>query len=517
MIPSTTVSAIKMIKGYFTLFNQKIERKIRTKKAIRRFRRLSSNKIYISNGEFKHTNNKVIINLYLFNRQKHNYILALKKLYLKKIFNLKTPKVHNPVFYKNIKTNKFNTFITNKSKLKKNKSKFIEEKNKLNKIRDKYELKNFKYVLNLLKKIKAKSKNLIFGLQINEKKAVLNMRYIFKFRNSKFNKYELNKLKSIRLNNHKLRSMLYSLGKNKRQRKINMYKAILLKYINMSKFIDKEYRIKKNNIAKYSNFNKNFLRKIKLINKKGLLLLRLMNENKYLIIKTLKQSKNKKINIYISNYIINFYKNFIKKSLRKLQLYLYYKQLIYINKSKYNYTYLQYLSKHLYSLYNKNIEYNLINLKRFYLHSDILSESMTLKLANKRRSMFKYLNRLKQKVKIKRKNFFLDKKILNNNLDCKKNPMISNSLENNVIDRLKYKHTSGFRLEAKGRLTKRHKAARSVSKVKYKGNLLNIDCSYKGLSTILLKGNLRSNLQYTKLKSKSRIGSFGIKGWLSGN
>jgi hypothetical protein len=28
---------------------------------------------------------------------------------------------------------------------------------------------------------------------------------------------------------------------------------------------------------------------------------------------------------------------------------------------------------------------------------------------------------------------------------------------------------------------------------------------------------LKSNLQYTKLKSKSRIGSFGIKGWISGN
>jgi hypothetical protein len=33
---------------------------------------------------------------------------------------------------------------------------------------------------------------------------------------------------------------------------------------------------------------------------------------------------------------------------------------------------------------------------------------------------------------------------------------------------------------------------------------------------VLLKSNLKSNLQYTKLKSKSRIGSFGIKGWVSG-
>jgi hypothetical protein len=28
---------------------------------------------------------------------------------------------------------------------------------------------------------------------------------------------------------------------------------------------------------------------------------------------------------------------------------------------------------------------------------------------------------------------------------------------------------------------------------------------------------LSSNLQYTKLNSKTRIGSFGIKGWISSN
>jgi hypothetical protein len=71
---------------------------------------------------------------------------------------------------------------------------------------------------------------------------------------------------------------------------------------------------------------------------------------------------------------------------------------------------------------------------------------------------------------------------------------------------------TGFRLEARGRLTKRYTASRSLLKVKYKGNLLNIDSSLKGLSSVLLKGNLNSNLQHTKLASKSRIGSFGIKG-----
>ena len=105
-----------------------------------------------------------------------------------------------------------------------------------------------------------------------------------------------------------------------------------------------------------------------------------------------------------------------------------------------------------------------------------------------------------QKKKISLKQFFNNKKFL----------------ESYIINNLKYKHITGFRLEAKGRLNKRFTASRSLNKISYKGNLLNLDSSYKGLSTILLKGNLNSNIQYTKLNSKTRIGSFGLKGWVSG-
>ena len=81
-----------------------------------------------------------------------------------------------------------------------------------------------------------------------------------------------------------------------------------------------------------------------------------------------------------------------------------------------------------------------------------------------------------------------------------------------MVSNIKYKQISGFRLQAKGRLTRRYTASRSISKTTYAGNLLNMDSSYKRLSSVLLRNNLKSNLQYTKLKSKTRIGSFGIKG-----
>lgn len=86
-----------------------------------------------------------------------------------------------------------------------------------------------------------------------------------------------------------------------------------------------------------------------------------------------------------------------------------------------------------------------------------------------------------------------------------------------VLDEIKYKRLGGVRLEANGRLGRRYTASRSVNRLKYKGNLINLDSSYKGLSSVILKGNLRANLQYSKFSSKTRIGSFGIKGSVSGN
>lgn len=187
-----------------------------------------------------------------------------------------------------------------------------------------------------------------------------------------------------------------------------------------------------------------------------------------------------------------------------------YKQLIYINRSKLNYTYLRLLKKHLEQLYSKKVEFNLVNLKRFYLNSEILSDSIKLKLTRNKRNIRKVLNKIKDKVKVHKKTLALGSTSLNNENSYEIKD--SSKLKEFVFDNLKYKHVTGFRIEANGRLSKRYTASRSVSKLKYKGNLKDLDTSYKGLSSVLLRGNLKSNIQYTKLSSKTRIGSFGIKG-----
>ena len=348
LIPQTTELVNKLIKSYFNLYNLKLERKIRSNRLLRRLRKLSSSKIYVSNGEFKHTNNKVVITLYLFNRQKFNIEKKIRKGFFKAWSN----------------------------------------------------------------------------------QDVLHKRWLL---------LEAKALQSIK--------------------KWNQKKFVLI------------------------DIMESYIKNKQILDSKGL-----------------------------SKYIIIFYKKLLKKSLDKYFLHKYYQQLIFINKSKFNYNYLQYLKKYLEKIYNKNVEFNLVNLRRFYLNSDVLSESIILKIRKNRRKLLKFLNTLKRKVKVHNKKNIYYKPILN-----KLNNVGKKYLEEVILRDIKYKHVTGFRLETSGRLTRRYTASRSVSKLRYKGNLLNIDSSYRGLSSVLLKGNLKSNLQYTKLKSKTRIGSFGLKGWISSN
>ena len=74
---------------------------------------------------------------------------------------------------------------------------------------------------------------------------------------------------------------------------------------------------------------------------------------------------------------------------------------------------------------------------------------------------------------------------------------------------------AGVRLEAKGRLTKRYRADRSLLKIRWKGGLKNTD-SFKGLSTVNFRGYANSNSEYSLRNSKRRIGTFAVKGWIGG-
>jgi len=194
-----------------------------------------------------------------------------------------------------------------------------------------------------------------------------------------------------------------------------------------------------------------------------------------------------------------------------------------------------------------------------HLNSDIYTQAVSLKLKNRDNKLYRVLKASLRKIKLPvikkieeiqkkpNRDEFLVNIIRNNTISTmlkkiKKNtknqdnlnklllnfyPLADNlklnvikkpfsiirsfSLEDYVLRSLKHLNLRGIRVEAKGRLTRRFTASRSVSKMRCKGGLKNVDSSFRGLSTIMLRGIVKSNLQYSTINSKNRNGAFGIK------
>lgn len=414
LLPSADKVIFRLIKSYFNLYSKKLEKKTRSRRLATRFRKLSTNRILVSKAELKHTNDKVVITVYLYNRQK-------------------------------------------------------------------------RYLLERLKKI-----NIIFSLiKLSEKDGEKMMLK--------------KKIDNIILTRKILRNV-----KNK-------VKMVMLKFLR-----EKKIFFTKPSFAEIPS------EKIKL------------TENKYL-------------------------KNLVSKSLDEEMLSLYSEQILFLNKSKLNNTYLRPFINLIKKVYKKNVEFNLVNLKYLHLNSYIFTETLVTKLRNKKNRLLKVLNLALFKFKLPIENKLATFDEIYNTSKTKQNlklnnfsndPLFKTDLENKdilqkmlhkisvkdffisekdklseasgldvkkdqvtktILDLIKYKFVSGLRIEAAGRLTRRNTAARALFKLRYKGNIRNLDSSYKGLSSVVIRGHAKPNVQYTKLKSKLRIGSFGIKGWVSSN
>jgi Mitochondrial ribosomal protein (VAR1) len=203
------------------------------------------------------------------------------------------------------------------------------------------------------------------------------------------------------------------------------------------------------------------------------------------------------------------YKIILEKEIKRI---VYYKQLLSLNKSKFEDNYLSRLKPLISKIYQKDIEFNIINLKNISLDSNIFTKAISLKIKNRKNKLLKVLRRSLDTIMLSSSK---TRKTINNyytptnyNIAENNNKTLLNTIYNNI----KYKKIAGARLEAKGRLTRRLTASRSVFKIKWKGSLKNLDSSYKKLSSVMLRGNIRSNIQYSIVNSKTRNGAFGIKG-----
>lgn len=264
---------------------------------------------------------------------------------------------------------------------------------------------------------------------------------------------------------------------------------------------------------------------------------------------------------------------------KELILFRRFKLKLSLNKYKFEEKFLYKLSKLISSFYNKKVEFNIINMKSIVLNSDFFTKILSLKLKNRKLNVIKLMNIVLNKVKLPEVNRVIEKsriiKSINfdlienkyknvggflnsiitgptvfgkNKLDNVLNKLYynfmleestsstelkniqvggweqkqshlrksANKLYEIIFNSIKYKNMGGIKLEIKGRLTKRYRADRALFKVKWKGGLKNIDSSYKGLSSVNLRGLIRPNVEYSIYTSKRRIGAFAVKGWISG-
>nr|YP_006576194.1 ribosomal protein S3 [Madurella mycetomatis]AEY94393.1 ribosomal protein S3 [Madurella mycetomatis] len=282
--------------------------------------------------------------------------------------------------------------------------------------------------------------------------------------------------------------------------------------------------------------------------------IRLLRKSFYNKIKLL-ISKNKEIfesngedfnNMYNKSIKVLLYKNI--KLLRK------YKLRLNLNKYKFEEKLLYKLKNFIVKFYNKKVEFNIVNLRSVVFHSDFFYKILTSKLKNRKVNILKTmdtilnkvvlpkvnriversslirtkdLNLLENKYKYMNLSFILKSKNLSDLLNKLYNNIIIDYYNNNLVKKtikiyeiifnsINYKNMGGMRLEAKGRLTKRYRADRALFKVRWKGGLKNIDSSYKGLSSVNMRGYLKPNVDYSIFASKRRIGAFAVKGWISG-
>lgn len=298
----------------------------------------------------------------------------------------------------------------------------------------------------------------------------------------------------------------------KRRRRLSLTTIDLLKKLKLDTFsniIENGIFTRKLSGTYFSNINRFFFNIISEVNRNN------FNEEKNTLI----------------NKITN--KIFVNK-LRKIYIYKYYTSLLYINSLKFKMTNLLGLTNILSKIYNKKVIINVVNLKYLFLDSSIFVNAVVRKINDRKKRIRKVLKKglkmikkgkispnlllkkskdlpmiLANKYKLNFMNLsnYLSNSINNDNLSFLDN----NKSHTSAFQALHNKFLIGFKLQGTGRLTRRLTASRSQSKYRKTGNFKNIYSSHQGISTVMLKGYAKSNLQYVNMNSKNRNGSFSIK------
>lgn len=366
-----------------------------------------------------------------------------------------------------------------------------------------------------------------FNLYFSTKKNNQTKRFIYpgKYINIKRRRNLLRKIyvsnPDIKYTNNKAIITLFTLNREKNY--------LLKKYIKTNKkiqnYLMQRYLfLYKNNIMNLhnvllTNYKNKHISYFLLRNKNKFIQYKLKYLSKFLLLK----------NLYLKKVWSRIIQTFIKKHLiflRKSEL------LFSLNQLKFNkLTLLNKLSLLLNKILGKKIEYNVINLKSILFNSDLFTQAITLKFQkrksfNYKKNILSVLGRINlPNIKDNHNNLsteytlnkYKDGKILSyinhhQNLDKFINNINPNkNIHKEIFDSILYKNIEGIRIETNGRLTKRYRADRAVHYKKWKGGL-----QKSSLHSTLFRGNINPNISYSVANSTRRVGSFAIKGWISG-
>jgi len=226
------------------------------------------------------------------------------------------------------------------------------------------------------------------------------------------------------------------------------------------------------------------------------------NQVRYLLVNL---SEKDLISYNIPSYNIRL----LKKIVRLQNIFFNYINILNFNKYRFNILNLSLRNLGLFSitekLYNKKVEMHLVESKDVHLNSDIFSSAVALKLRDRKNKAVRILRKaVLQMVRIPDLHTLIT---FDDNMEAMN--------KNNIINTVKQQIVSGVRFEASGRLTRRLTAMRAVFKYRYAGSLKNIRSSFNRGSSTMLRGYVKANSQYTLINSKTRNGTFGLKGWVS--
>jgi len=319
----------------------------------------------------------------------------------------------------------------------------------------------------------------------------------FKRRRANKNRYSANKIyvsrAEIKHSNTKLGILLHTYNKQK------SFVERIIKYLikpSKNKNILEDEQLNKKNRLDY------MFKKLFHLNKWNNLFFKISNKILNNTVYFIRKRHLKSYNMYVYNRSFKRLYKFKESSSNSVDSFNF-------NLSKFNNLFLNLedlgLNSLIEKLYNNKPKIKMVQLKSIHLNSDVFSWAVALKLRDRKNKA----------VRVLRKAILNMVKIPDLHTLITFDDFIENINKDNVINVIKQQVVSGIRFEAKGRLTRRLTAMRAIFKYRYTGSLKDLRSSLNNKSTIMLRGYVKSNLEYTVIDSKTRNGSFGLKTWLS--